>query len=237
MLLFIIRHGDPTYSPDALTPLGKRQAEAVGRRLARHGIDEIYTSPLIRARETAQPLCEMLHKEPIVADWASEGFAWEYFTFIDENWENRQNWVFGIQNTIFKTPENIKLNDNWMDAYPFNKSKAKEGWEILKKNSDAFMSSQGYDREGLFYRVREKNEKRVAVFCHQGFGTTWLSYLLSVSPPLFWSSFDITHSGVTVLKLGTSVGGLTGVGVISISDMSHIYESRLPMKFANGIEL
>ena len=34
MLLYVIRHGDPTYSPDALTPLGHRQAEAVEKRLA-----------------------------------------------------------------------------------------------------------------------------------------------------------------------------------------------------------
>ena len=32
MLFFYIRHGDPIYSPDSLTPLGRRQAEALGRR-------------------------------------------------------------------------------------------------------------------------------------------------------------------------------------------------------------
>ena len=31
MLLFFIRHGDPNYFPDQLTPLGHRQAEAVAR--------------------------------------------------------------------------------------------------------------------------------------------------------------------------------------------------------------
>ena len=34
MLLFYLRHGDPIYSPDSLTALGERQAEALGRRLA-----------------------------------------------------------------------------------------------------------------------------------------------------------------------------------------------------------
>ena len=42
MLLYYIRHGDPIYNPDQLTPLGKRQAEAIGKRLAIHGIDKIY---------------------------------------------------------------------------------------------------------------------------------------------------------------------------------------------------
>ena len=41
MLLFYVRHGDPIYDPDMLTPLGKRQAESVAKRLAMYGIDEI----------------------------------------------------------------------------------------------------------------------------------------------------------------------------------------------------
>ena len=44
MLLFYVRHGDPIYSPDSLTPLGERQAEAIAKRLSLYGIDDIYTS-------------------------------------------------------------------------------------------------------------------------------------------------------------------------------------------------
>ena len=62
MLLFYIRHGDPTYDPDELTPLGKRQAESVAKRLALYGIDSIYASTSNRAIQTAQPTCELLKK-------------------------------------------------------------------------------------------------------------------------------------------------------------------------------
>ena len=41
MLLYYIRHADPIYEPDSLTPLGERQAEALSRRLARFGLDEL----------------------------------------------------------------------------------------------------------------------------------------------------------------------------------------------------
>ena len=53
MLLFYIRHGDPVYDPDSLTPLGARQAEALAKRLARHGLDRIYASSSNRAMLTA----------------------------------------------------------------------------------------------------------------------------------------------------------------------------------------
>ena len=45
MILYYVRHGDPIYNPNQLTPLGERQAEAVAKRLAVYGIDRIYSSP------------------------------------------------------------------------------------------------------------------------------------------------------------------------------------------------
>ena len=75
MILFYIRHGDPIYKPDQLTPLGHRQAEAVAKRLALFGVDEIYASTSTRAMQTAQPTCELLGKEPILLDWMHENHA------------------------------------------------------------------------------------------------------------------------------------------------------------------
>ena len=45
MIFYYIRHGDPIYDPDSLTPLGEKQAEALAKRLALYGIDKIYSSP------------------------------------------------------------------------------------------------------------------------------------------------------------------------------------------------
>ena len=41
MLLFIVRHGDPIYNPDSLTPKGHLQAQALAKRFAVNGLDEI----------------------------------------------------------------------------------------------------------------------------------------------------------------------------------------------------
>ena len=58
MLLYIVRHGDPIYVTDTLTERGKKQAEAVGKRIYDSGINVIYSSPMGRARETAEPACK-----------------------------------------------------------------------------------------------------------------------------------------------------------------------------------
>ena len=58
MRLILVRHGDPDYDKDCLTELGHRQADIVAQRLLEEGIEEIYSSPMGRARQTAQPFAE-----------------------------------------------------------------------------------------------------------------------------------------------------------------------------------
>ena len=59
MRLFLVRHAEAAPGePDelrTLTPQGKQQARELGRRFVRKGIkpDAIFSSPLLRARETA----------------------------------------------------------------------------------------------------------------------------------------------------------------------------------------
>ena len=45
MIFYLIRHGDPIYNPDTLTPLGYEQAQAVKKRLCQFGLDKIYSCP------------------------------------------------------------------------------------------------------------------------------------------------------------------------------------------------
>ena len=78
MLLFYIRHGDPIYDPDSLTPLGQEQAKALAKRLIVHGVDKVYSSPSNRARMTAQPLSVLL-------DFLKEGTADTIFGYAAEH--------------------------------------------------------------------------------------------------------------------------------------------------------
>ena len=79
MIFYYIRHGDPIYDPDSLTPLGMRQAEAVAKRLSVYGLDKIYAFTSNRAKLTAQPTCEVLKKDMELLDFANESYALEDF--------------------------------------------------------------------------------------------------------------------------------------------------------------
>ena len=77
MKIVLVRHGRPDeghaerpHDPP-LADDGRRQAEAVADALAAEGIDRIVTSPLLRARQTAEPLATRLGLVAEVVDgWA-----------------------------------------------------------------------------------------------------------------------------------------------------------------------
>ena len=72
MNLYIVRHGNPDYVNDRLTELGHRQAEACAEDMLSLNIDEIYSSPYGRAKETAAHLADKLDKEINILPWAHE---------------------------------------------------------------------------------------------------------------------------------------------------------------------
>lgn len=70
MRLFVVRHAEAAPGdPDELRPLtdaGRAVARALGDRLAEYGIDAVLSSPLLRARETAEAIARAagLEAEP-----------------------------------------------------------------------------------------------------------------------------------------------------------------------------
>ena len=237
MLLFIVRHGDPIYNPDSLTPKGHLQAKALAKRFGMHGLDKIYASPLNRAQQTAQPTSELLGLPIEIEEWTSESLAAGSF-FVDRP-DGSRGWIFHQNPTILKNDASHTLVDNWYEAECFKgyDKDFKGGYERIQKASDEFLARHGYERDGSVYKITNPNNDRIAVFCHQGFGVTWLSHLLGIPPHMFWTSFDFSHSGVTVLEFRNYNNRLTVPQCLQLSDLSHIFADRLPFKYNNSIDL
>lgn len=236
MLLYIIRHGDPIYNPDSLTPKGLRQAEAVGRRLATRHFDRIYASGMIRAQQTAQPLCELTGIPMQIEEWASESLAYRDLSCACE--DGRRRWVFHAASRVdMRRDESLTIGDNWYTLPEFASVDGKKAYQRIIDASDEFLARQGYVREGRVYRAQRPNDDRIALFCHQGFGLTWISHLLQIPPHIMWNCFDITHSGVTIIHFENRPDGYSVPQCLCLSDTAHIYGENLPMLFANRIEL
>lgn len=156
MLLFYIRHGDPIYDPDSLTPLGLRQAEAVAKRLSLYGLDEIYASSSNRAILTSKPTCEILKKEAKILDWCNEGHAWQELVHIDEN--GRKDWLFAHPSIARRLISNefAALGENWAEHPMFEGTNVKSGIERIRRETYSFLIEHGYvfDPENIYINAR-----------------------------------------------------------------------------------
>lgn len=240
MLLYYIRHGDPVYSPDQLTPLGKRQAEAVARRLSVYGLDRIYSSTSTRAYQTALPTAEILKKEITQLDWAHEDRAWADLTVPTAS--GGRTWCFYDKEIVklFAGKEIRSYGDRWYEHPMLEKyERFKPGIERIDREADNFLALLGYehDREKGIYKVtRENNHERVALFAHEGFGKMFLSSILDIPFPEATVKFNISHSAVTVIGFDDE-GGYSVARLLTLSNDSHIYKEGLPTNYYNRIRI
>lgn len=230
MLLYFIRHGDPCYDPDSLTPLGERQAEAVGRRIARYPIDRIYASPMKRAMQTAAPCAQLLGREIIPLDFASEVHAWDELTLRSE--DGRRTWANLHPPTVrlFASPEVRALGMRWYTHPAFADTAFQAGMERIARESSAFLSTLGYEQTqtpGLYRAVRE-NDERIALFAHAGFGGAFLSHVLGIPYPQYGQTFDLCHSSLTVIEFKEK-HGVCVPRVLTLSNDAHLLGACLPL--------
>ena len=236
MILYYVRHGDPIYNPNQLTPLGERQAEAVAKRLAVYGIDRIYSSPSNRARQTAEPLCQIVKQQPVLLDWADENAAYEQMSMAEEN--GGRKWVFRHKEgrAVLNQQAVRDMNRNWHTHPYFAETTLGVGIERIQKETDGFLESLGYhhDLEANCYYALRENKERIAFFAHEGVGAAILSCMLDIPYPIFSTRFDMTHTGVTVIQF-KETHGIVIPKVLTFSNDAHLYREGLPTKHQNSI--
>ena len=228
MLLYIVRHGDPDYSTDTLTERGKLQAKAVAKRMQASKIDRIFSSPMGRARQTAEPSCKLLGLDCNIEEWAHEISNKDLYTPYPDGVEKSITYV---QNTYYR--ENGNLFRSYEDTYGcpgINQAHVKEPVELIEKHGYDFLERLGYKFDGENFHILRKNEERVALFCHAAMARAWISVLFHIPLHIVWASFSYTHTGVTVIEFANNENGLTAPKCLCFSDMSHLYAEGLDMK-------
>ena len=238
MLLFYIRHGDPIYTPNQLTPLGKRQAEAVAKRLALYGIDQIYSSTSNRAYETAIPTSELLKLPITQLDWCNESLAHKDFgTPINEK---SREWCWRQQKFIelFNTDEIRALGKKWYEHPTLSeyREQFENGIKRIEREAYAFLASLGYEHDAKHncFRAIRPNDDRIALFAHQGVSMAFMSVLLDIPYPMYSTHFDISPSGMTVIEFSNKDEKIIP-RALQVANDSHLYREGLPTKYINRI--
>nr|MCR4719620.1 histidine phosphatase family protein [Bacillota bacterium] len=222
--------------PDSLSPLGERQAEALSKRLAKYGIDEIYSSTSNRAQLTAKPTAELLKKEINLLDFCNEKYVWNEFA-VDEDGE--VDWFF--KKTRFKkilaSEDVVNCAYNWYENDELRKSVNSKGVDRVDRELDKFISSLGYEhnRKKHFYKCVNPSGKRIALFAHQGFCVSFLSSLLDIPYPFIANHFDICNTGMTVVEFRDE-NGISFPKVLTLSNDSHIYRENLVVNYDSMVK-
>lgn len=217
MKIIIVRHADPDYSIDSLTPKGRVEAELLSEKLSKMEIDAFYTSPMGRAKDTAEYTLKKMKRNATECEWLKE------FNYrIDK--PNRKN---SIPWDWF--PEDWCANDEffdkdaWKDAPIFKTNGVSEAYDNVCRELDALLLNYGYKRDGRLYKVLDANEKTVVLFCHFGLECVLLSHLLNVSPMVLWHGTCALPSSVTTLVTEERRRGIAYFRMNGFGDVSHLY--------------
>ncbi len=223
MRLYIIRHADPDYANDTITAQGHREAQALADRMTAVPLHYLYTSPRGRAQATAQYTAAARNMTVTTLDWTAE-LDWMIeqppgsgtaFTLWD---------IHGHYVRSFNPPPQ---QQNW-SRYPyFDDPKFHAEFEALKTESDRLLARHGYVRSGGVYRIENRNEDAIAVFCHGGFGLTWLAHLLEVPLPFMYASFFLPPTSVTTILFDERCSEVATPRCIGLGDVAHLHRHRL----------
>ena len=160
MLLYIVRHGDPIYETDSLTERGTLQAKAVGKRIYDAKVDRIFSSPMGRAKETAEPACKLLKIENNIEEWTHEIGVEKLTPFPDGKMKSITN----VQNTYFRENGNIDLPyDKAYECSGINETQMKAAVQYIEEHGNEFLLRLGYQEENGVYRILRNNEERIAL--------------------------------------------------------------------------
>lgn len=227
MKILIVRHADPDYSIDSLTPTGWEEAKLLADRLTKLEVKAFYVSPLGRAKDTASFTLERLGREAQILDWLREfpakvikphktepGNAWDWLP---------QDWT---QRPIFYDRE------HWSQAEEFVcgdvDALAHKVWDGL----DQLIANHGYVREGNFYRAVSPNEDTVVLICHFGLECVLLGHLLGISPMVLWHNTCAAPTSVTTLTTEERRDGIATFRMNAFGDTSHLYAAGREPSFS-----
>lgn len=225
MKLYLIRHADPDYPNNTITPQGHKEAEALSERMAQAGLTAIYSSPLGRAIDTAQYTAAKLQLKIGIEDWTQE-----LQVILPEQFEGYPNlYAFNLHGEEIRKDLTRMSYTDWPTHPHLQGTRMSQEFERVAAQSDQFIQRLGYERIEGRYRPVRPNRDQIAIFAHGGFILTWLAHLLAIPVPLIWSGFWLPPSSVTTLLFDERTPEWAVPRCIGVGDVSHLYHAGLPV--------
>lgn len=218
MEIILVRHAQPDWLPSGrvtndptLTDLGREQAEALARREWGE-VDELWVSPLTRARDTIAPIERATGRTAQVVDWLEE-------IRNPAHWEGEPAEDFY---GLFEE-HNRSTPDVLWQGLP--------GGEPVSSFHDRIVTglTTTLAEHGLArvddhdpHLWEEAAAKRILWVAHGGTNAVVIGHLLGAPPtPWEWARFDSAHTSVATLRT-TRISTAHAFGLTGFGDVSHL---------------
>jgi probable phosphoglycerate mutase len=221
--IYLIRHGQPDWTPGQvarndpeLTELGQEQAKRAAHRIAAvEAIDELWVSPMTRARQTADPVASETGITPEIYPWLEEI-------------QNPPTWEGSPAEEIEKAlhDANFRSMEEMWDGLPGGESFRAFHRRVVTGLEET-LAAHGIrpmrNRHPHLWDVEDPG-RRVAVVAHAGTNAVVLGRLLGLEPvPWEWDRFRQPHSGVSRLTMDRISEGW-GFSLRQLGDVGHLEE-------------
>jgi 2,3-bisphosphoglycerate-dependent phosphoglycerate mutase len=217
----LIRHAQPEWVRDGLTvvdpplsELGRRQARALAAAMAGEQFDELFVSPLIRARQTAEPILEALGRVEDTEMWLEE--------IRDPKWHGTPA---ERATEAYRELRSRPSVGHW-DGLPGGES-MREFVARIRLGAEKFLQERGIHHVGGDLPVWEIADpgKRIALVAHAGTNSIFICHLLGLSPvPWEWDRMVLGHASISRLEAIPLGDGYT-FSLTKLSDVEHLSQA------------
>ena len=218
MRILLIRHAEPDYTVDSLTPKGHMEAELLSRRLIRYPVQDFYVSPLGRARDTADYTLRKLNRQAEVLPWLAE-FRGSY---PDPETGERRTVAWDVRPRIWTAFPGISDIRTWTDAPVFDRGNVREIWKETTDGMDELLGRYACVKDGPVWRCERNTDLTIALFCHFGISMAILGYLTDISPMVLWHRVLCLPSSVTEIVTEERILGEVSFRVTKLGDLTHL---------------
>lgn len=233
MNVIMIRHGEPNYSIDSLTEKGWREAHYLADRLCKMKIDEVYCSPLGRAKDTAKEYLERTGRTAPILDWLCE-----FRGKIDIEGVGEDCLPWDMKPRIWRDREVLHRKEEWVEDEMMQTGTMLKHYRQVVAGLDQFLADHGYVREGNIYKAVRPNTDTVAFFCHFGITSVLMSIMLGLSPIDVLHDFSSYPTSLTTLSTEEREEGIAIFRCNGFSDVGHLYAAgEVPSLMGRGPEI
>jgi probable phosphoglycerate mutase len=218
MEIVLVRHAEPEWARDGLsidnpglTERGREQAQLLAERLAHERFDAVFVSPMVRTRQTAEPVLAALGvDDPPIEDWLEELRMPDWTGTPSEEVEE-----------LFRQAAARPVEQHWdgmAGGEPF-----RDFHERVTKGVSATLAELGVTphADPPLWEVDDP-EGRVLFVAHAGTNATVIGHLLGIEPtPWEWERFVMFHASFSVLR-PVRIGHGFSFSLYRLGDAEHI---------------